>query len=162
MDAMMFPALLVSLSAGAIWLFRRRWRRTAVAMSGPSLLSAGALPVPESAGTRNGPPVVCPTCLRRYPAGLRFCPSDARALVAADDWSVDAGGAVACGVCRRSFDPGTRFCPFDSEELSVTPSTAQLADGRRGSAKICPSCTGRYAAEEAFCGRDGTELVVVN
>jgi hypothetical protein len=158
MDGVMLPALLVSLSAGAIWLFRRRWRRTPAAGPVPSL----ALQAPDSGGTRGGPPVVCPTCLRRYPAGLRFCPSDARALVAADDWAVDAGGAVSCGVCRRSFDPGTRFCPFDAEELSGPPSVSQLADGRRLSGKICPSCAGRYGADETFCGRDGTELVAVN
>jgi hypothetical protein len=158
MDGVMLPALLVSLSAGAIWLFRRRWRRAAPMVP----VSAMAVSAPESMGTRGGPPVVCPTCLRRYPAGLRFCPSDARALVAADDWAVDSGGAVSCGSCRRSFDPGTRFCPFDAEELSASPSLSQLGEGRRLSGKICPSCAGRHGSDETFCGRDGTELVTVN
>src|SRR5436305_399986 len=112
MDGLMFPALLVSLSAGALWLVRRRLRRTAPATAARG--AAGSVAA-ATAGLTGGP-LVCPTCLRRYPQGLRFCPTDARALVSSDDWSVEAG-AVSCGVCRRSFDPGTRFCPFDSEEL---------------------------------------------
>lgn len=122
--------------------------------------------------------LVCPTCRREYPAGLKFCPADARALVAtmhatssgptpAPD-PVAAGPGLAGPVCRRSFDGSKKFCPYDAEELtpSVLPAIRRAKVGPPGLAhvlgKICPHCAKRYESEATFCGRDGAELVSIN
>jgi predicted amidophosphoribosyltransferase len=149
---LVLPALLVSLSAGAVWLVRRLRRAPE---AGASLMAMQPL-APTQA-------MVCPTCQRQYPPGLRFCPRDARALVGPDDWAVDAAASVTCGACRRSFDPGTRFCPYDAEELTAlaVPSAGRTS-GRPAPAKICPSCTEHYPSDETICGKDGSELAQVN
>jgi predicted amidophosphoribosyltransferase len=161
MDLLVLPALLVSLSAGAVWLVRKRLRRS----SAPEArIAPDAAQRVQLEGEPSAQGLACPTCQRQYPPGLRFCPRDARALVSPDDWSVDAAASVTCGTCRRSFDPGTRFCPYDAEELSamaVLPLTS-ASDGGRLPPKICPTCVERYDAEESFCARDGAELARVN
>jgi hypothetical protein len=159
-------AVVASLSAGG-WLVFRRLRRPGVELiaSAPAAASAAA---PRRAGPPpipTEPALVCPTCRREYPAGLRFCLQDARPLIPADGAEV-TGEALACRICRRSFEPGTRFCPFDAEELGPANDRARAAavapapGDDRG--KICPHCTARFGAEERFCGRDGAELAPLN
>ena len=115
--------------------------------------------------------MICPTCGREYPAGLKFCPADARPLVPSANAQGGAGVGLACPVCKRSFDGGKRFCPYDAEELA--PVTAPMAARRTPRAagppglahvlgKICPHCSKRYESEATFCGRDGAELVSIN
>ncbi len=115
--------------------------------------------------------MICPTCGREYPAGLKFCPADARPLVPSANAQGAAAVGLACPVCKRSFDGGKKFCPYDAEELApiTVPAVArrtQRAGGPPGLAhvlgKICPHCSKRYESEATFCGRDGSELVSIN
>ncbi len=115
--------------------------------------------------------MVCPTCGREYPAGLKYCPADARPLVPSANAQGAGGGGLVCPVCRRSFDGGKRFCPYDAEELApVTAPATRRAPRAAGSppglahvlGKICPHCSKRYESEATFCGRDGSELVSIN
>ena len=165
MEGLVVPALLVSLSAGAFWLVRRRRRRTEVAREAPAV----ATPAPP-VETQQQPmrPLLCPTCNGQYPPGLRFCPLDARALVQNSEWSMGTVLHVVCKACQRSFEPTIRFCPYDAQEL--IPATgappAEMAapaavPGPSGS-KICPRCNERFTGAETFCGRDGSELVTLN
>jgi len=132
-DRLVFLALAVAVSVGAVWSFRRLRRRSA--------RRASAQP-PAADGT----PVAS---------------SDA----AAGQPLVGEGGG-SCARCRRSFDTA-RFCPFDGNPLAaaalaVPPLPLALVAGAGHGGKICPHCTEWYRADEAFCGRDGTELVTVN
>jgi predicted amidophosphoribosyltransferase len=115
--------------------------------------------------------MICPTCGREYPSGLKFCPADARPLVPSANAQGGAGVGLVCPVCKRSFDGGKRFCPYDAEELA--PVTSPMAARRNPRAagppglahvlgKICPHCSQRYESEATFCGRDGAELVSIN
>jgi uncharacterized protein YbaR (Trm112 family) len=122
--------------------------------------------------TASATELVCPTCAREYPAGLKYCPADARPLVPSANAQGAGGRGLACPVCKRSFDGGKRFCPYDAEELVVVsaPMTARRAPRAAGSppglahvlGKICPHCSKRYESEATFCGRDGSELVSIN
>ena len=141
---------------------------------------------------RRGQRTFCPTCHGEYPAGLQYCPYDARELVPAHDPQARAlAPALTCPTCARSFDGSKRFCPFDGEELvPITlarrpgDQAAGLATGpaaaragfaagqpprrlparcsRAAVGKICPHCSRRYESDATFCGRDGSELVTVN
>jgi hypothetical protein len=140
-----------------------RARRQAAAEDVPEI------PRPQLEPSPRPQPLVCPACHRDFAPGLRFCPHDARDLVAASDPAARAAGAGAtCPTCRRSYDAGKKFCAFDGEELvplavaigsAADPSTGAFA-GVMG--KICPNCSRRYENEATFCGRDGEELVPVN
>jgi hypothetical protein len=145
MDGLVFPALVVSLSAGALWLFRRRLRRP-VPVPVRIYQEARTEPRPrrEREVTAEAPSALfCPTCRQHFPAGLRFCPRDARPLLSADEFAA---------VPEAAFPPQRR---------------AVRAAARRGAplddhGRICPQCTQRYGADDAFCGRDGAPLVAVN
>jgi hypothetical protein len=45
---------------------------------------------------------------------------------------------------------------------AVYRATAQRSAASPERGKICPSCGGRYGGQAAFCGKDGTALVLVN
>ena len=117
---------------------------------------------------------VCPSCLREYSAGERFCPHDARDLVPSHDSGVHfsslsgAHGApgVTCSRCGRSYDGGKRFCAFDGEELTAFAPGAKLSMPAlafvAGVGKICPTCSQRFEPDATFCPRDGAELSSVN
>jgi hypothetical protein len=159
----LFPALVVSLSAGAWWLVRRRRRRAPAPREIPAVASP-APPAPETTPPMR--PLLCPTCNGQYPPGLRFCPLDARALVQNSEWSVGAPVVqVVCKACHRSYEPNTRFCPYDAQELAPASNVGvpvpPVVPGPKGG-KICPRCTERYGGGESFCGRDGSELVTLN
>lgn len=111
-------------------------------------------------------PMYCPSCRREFPPGSTFCPQDANRLLAvsgnADIIAGPAGGI--CPSCRRGFNPGVKVCPDHREELLPlamlsTRATAGPPDSR---GKICPTCGGRFEGSAAFCGKDGTQLVLVN
>lgn len=115
--------------------------------------------------------MVCPTCGREYPSGLKFCPADARPLVPSTNAQGAAGAGLVCPVCKRAFDRGKRFCPYDAEELApiAAPPAARRVPRTGGPpglahvlGKICPHCSKRYESEATFCGRDGSELVPIN
>jgi hypothetical protein len=159
------PALIVSLSAGAYWLVRRRKRRAVAPRELPVVATPSPPSEPQIASMR---PLLCPTCGGQYPPGLRFCPLDARALVQNSEWSVGTVLQVACKACHRAFEPTTRFCPYDAQELAPAPTAGAGAPvltvaipGRPGG-KICPRCNERFGGGESFCGRDGSELVTLN
>src|SRR5262249_55322393 len=65
------------------------------------------------------PALMCPTCRRGFPAGMRFCPLDAGRLLPAAEGAQAAhrGHGGKCPRCRRAFEAGVRFCPMDAEEL---------------------------------------------
>jgi hypothetical protein len=175
----------VTLAAGLIgyilWPFARARRAARTASSRPRIAVARAAAAPA-------PGLVCPACQREYPAGLQFCPHDARELVSAADTAARAAvPGMACPACRRSFDSMKRFCPFDGDELvpltlavgSSGGTTAMAGIGVAGGlgvggvtgigigniavmGKICPHCSRRYESDATFCGRDGSALVSVN
>ena len=141
----------------------------------PRLRAAGRSPAPRAPEPAPRPvsatEMVCPTCGREYPAGLKYCPADARPLVpSANAAGATAAGGLACPVCKRAFDGGKKFCPYDAEELvQAAPSPARRAPRAGGTpglahvlGKICPHCSKRYESEATFCGRDGSELVPIN
>jgi hypothetical protein len=129
---------------------------------------------PHALPLRLTPPVtivsrrVCPSCHREFTAGEKFCPHDARDLVANHDsgsrFSVAPG--VTCSRCGRSYDGGKRFCAFDGEELTGFGAGPKLPVAAfvfaAGIGKICPTCSHRYEPDATFCARDGVELVSVN
>lgn len=162
MDGIVFMSVMASLVGGAVWVLSRR----------PRVSDRPAAPLPEgAAASMSGTPAakaVCPGCQREYPARMRYCSHDARALVAAHDLDAQSGTGVVCRRCERSFDGATRFCPFDGGELSPPTAAARTGRARRttggagSGGKICPNCADRYPAEDAFCGRDGEPLVALN
>jgi predicted amidophosphoribosyltransferase len=140
----------------------------------PRLRAGGRAPAPRlpEASPRPVAPaaeMVCPTCGREYPAGLKYCPADARPLVPSANAVGSAAVGLACPVCKRAFDGGKKFCPYDAEEL-VQAASSQARRARAGGppglahvlGKICPHCSKRYESEATFCGRDGAELVSIN
>lgn len=159
MEGLAVLAVVASLSAGGWLVFRRLRRPGAEPLPAPAPATpptAAAAPVDSS--------LVCPSCRREYPAGLRFCLHDSRVLVPRDQAEATPAETLGCRTCKRSFEPGTRYCPFDAEELAPVrdvprPRAAEpAADG----AKICPQCATRFGSDERFCGRDGAELTALN
>lgn len=82
---------------------------------------------------------------------------------------------MACPTCGKAFESPQAFCPHDGTALkparggAVTAAPAPAvpqaaapppADGKRG--KICPTCGDRFEGGATFCGRDGTQLVLIN
>lgn len=89
---------------------------------------------------------------------------------------------MRCPQCREVYAPGSAFCATDGNALvpapkarvSTSPSTSRsgslvpAGDDARGrtsvasGAKVCPTCGDRFDDAATFCGRDGTQLVIVN
>lgn len=108
--------------------------------------------------------MLCPTCKREFapPAG-NFCPQDATRLVplVEGEAGTRAPSGGVCPICRRGFEPGVKVCPTDKEELVPYAAVAATATvSSKG--KICPTCGGRFDGVAAFCGKDGTALVLLN
>jgi hypothetical protein len=126
----------------------------------------------ERAGTAG--PVFCPSCRREFPGATTYCPFDSNRLVAVaghENLMVGPAGGV-CPTCKRGFNPGVKVCPHDGDELVPQP-MASPPGGAAGAAgqgfspaaprgKICPTCGGRFDGVAAFCGKDGTQLVLLN
>jgi hypothetical protein len=57
-----------------------------------------------------------------------------------------------------------KVCPIDGDELVPAAvagaATAPASTPPRG--KICPTCGDRFDGAARFCGKDGTQLVLVN
>jgi hypothetical protein len=122
-------------------------------------------------------PVFCPSCRREFPAATTYCPFDSNRLVAVaghESLMMGPAGGI-CPTCKRGFNPGVKVCPHDGDEL-VPPSVANpplggtmvMSGGAPGPGaapprgKICPTCGGRFDGVAAFCGKDGTQLVLLN
>ena len=75
---------------------------------------------------------------------------------------------MRCPRCGRGFDPLEQYCPYDATPLEThqdpPDSEPALACDEHGPdpAKICPRCTARYGRDKTYCGRDGSELVLLN
>jgi hypothetical protein len=82
-----------------------------------------------------GAATVCPKCGRDYKAAMAFCPTDGATLVPA---------SRATGM------------PFPAPAAIAMSAAAP----RRG--KICPTCGDRFDGAADFCGKDGTQLVLLN
>ena len=157
-------ALLAVIAAGtATWWHLGRRRRL------PAAVVAQLPPAGATAGRVTAEALGCPTCKRRYPSAMKFCPRDARPLIPAAALAADdAQLGLNCRVCRRSFDPSTRYCPFDAEELGagvptfVPPESSQPASASGAAGKICPNCGHRFRVDDSFCAQDGSELVPLN
>jgi predicted amidophosphoribosyltransferase len=110
--------------------------------------------------------MACPACRREYPAGVQYCPHDARKLVPAADMVERTKSGAVCPRCRRAFDAGVRYCPHDAEELvpvALWEATAGKPEPPAGVvARMCPQCHARYDLAQTFCARDGAELVTIN
>jgi hypothetical protein len=107
-------------------------------------------------------PKLCPSCKREFASGGDFCPFDSNRLVpVAGHEALTAGppGGV-CPTCLRGFDPGVRTCPDHAEELVPPATLASRPVAPRG--KICPTCGDRFEGTATFCGKDGTQLVLLN
>jgi hypothetical protein len=155
---------------GGVWLWLRRRRQPTLqlrAVRRPLLPSAATADPNLLAKLRgaSGEPVSCPACRREFGPEYRHCPYDASPLVTQDQLQEMPGG-MFCPTCKRGFEPGVRACPHDGEELiphslfrATHPDAGELDDGMR---KICPLCTNKYDGPASFCGRDGSELVLMN
>ncbi len=107
--------------------------------------------------------MVCASCGREFPPTTSFCPNDGTPLAPASK-SMPRGGGV-CPVCNRGYGPDVTVCPEDKEELIPYPvhaaiATKATAPAKRG--KICPTCGERFDGGAEFCGKDGTQLVLLN
>jgi hypothetical protein len=114
--------------------------------------------------------MICPSCRTEFPPKSVFCPHDGNRLVAAAAALSFQGPTIGppggiCPTCGRGYDPGVKTCPAHGDDLvpvAVYRATAHRAASAVERGKICPSCGGRYGGEAAFCGKDGTALVLVN
>ena len=83
--------------------------------------------------------------------------------------------ATVCPKCGRDYKAAMAFCPTDGASLvapskapSGIPYPAPAAMAMSGAApkrgKICPTCGERFDADKApeYCGKDGTQLVLLN
>jgi hypothetical protein len=85
--------------------------------------------------------------------------------------------AMYCSVCNSEYPAGEIFCPRDANRLMpmasrpkgappLTPPaptvSAGTAAGPPPKGKICPTCGARFEGNAAFCGKDGTALVMIN
>jgi hypothetical protein len=103
--------------------------------------------------------MICPSCGREGQAGSTFCPHDGSQLVAAK--TAGRGGGV-CPVCNKGYGPDVTVCPTDKEELLPYPVQAAIAQRSTSRGKICPTCGDRFDGGAEFCGKDGTQLVLLN
>jgi hypothetical protein len=78
---------------------------------------------------------ICPTCGREFPQKTQFCPNDGASLVPASKSTIDF--------------------PVPAAMARAAPAAA-----KRG--KICPTCGERFDGGAEFCGKDGTQLVLLN
>jgi hypothetical protein len=79
---------------------------------------------------------------------------------------------MMCPVCGQEFQAPTSFCPNDGGSLVPAfkapevphPASATIAQSaaspKRG--KICPTCGDRFEGGADYCGKDGTQLVLLN
>lgn len=122
-----------------------------------TLVMAGA-PGSSTAGRAE---VICASCGREAPPGTKFCPHDGSPLVAGSSGPTRGGGMFP--ICNKGYGPGVTVCPTDQEPLLPYPVHAAI--GQRpppARGKICPTCGERFDGAAEFCGKDGTQLVLLN
>lgn len=103
----------------------------------------------------------CGACGREFSDDTSFCPHDGTRLeprIAAP--AAAPAPASFCPVCRKSFGLEVRVCPFDKAEL--LPLSAAGPHPRTPRGKICPRCGDRFEGGAQYCGKDGTQLVLIN
>ncbi|HEY5961137.1 MAG TPA: hypothetical protein VIV60_31485, partial [Polyangiaceae bacterium] len=156
-------ALALGLGAAAIWLGRRQ--KHAAEKIGRSPETRRSVPLQE--------PLICPTCHEEYPAGTKFCVTDANRLVpltAAESIAQEprtgealVGQGGICPICGQGFDPGVATCPIHDEELLPPGAIAPRKDAPNPTPRrICPICGAIYPSDHQFCGNDGAALVPIN
>src|SRR5437660_6570228 len=133
-------------------------RALAQAQAAAAGIAAGGGSTAEAPPRSSRPPgMVCPACRREYDVGVRYCPHDAKALVAIEASPARAVAGGICPSCKRAFDPGVKYCPHDAEEL-IPMAFWEATRGRARASgvigKICPACAAKYDIEETFCGKD--------
>jgi hypothetical protein len=114
-------------------------------------------------------PMICPVCNAEFSPPFQHCPKDGAALVSESHTkgktpiSFDAAtaGHGFCPVCFRGYPASVRTCPDHHEDL--VPALARGAESASSTpkGKICPRCGERFDGPIAFCGKDGTALVLV-
>jgi hypothetical protein len=123
-------------------------------------------PAPAVATATPGPrlPRVCPVCAAEFEDGTTaFCPNDGAELLRHDE--APGGQPLICPTCRRGFVAGQKTCPTDGEELvpyALFVARHRAKEQGEEKTKICPTCGDRYGRQVTFCGKDGSELVLVN
>ena len=152
----------------------------------------GVPPPPPVAQSGAGGRMLCPKCQRDYDPAERFCPYDAvklqRASAAAPSAEFVLAPRLICRTCLREFaveqatgaslcpDDGDRLLPLVGAEARHLPDDAAAEDGLDASAAldatlspaiggpetICPRCSARYSGGVVYCGKDGSELVLLN
>jgi hypothetical protein len=103
---------------------------------------AGAVAVPAATAPRKGADMACRTCGKEFDAPLAFCPHDGSALEPLRAGSAALAPALAAAARHVGVGVGV------------------AAERRRG--KICPTCGDRFEGNDVFCGKDGTQLVLIN
>jgi hypothetical protein len=125
---------------------------------------AGSAPEPLlSPALTSSRKLACPVCAKEFAPPFQHCPNDGAKLVD-ESAAADASGHAFCPICSRGFASSTRVCPEHREELvpALPKANAVEAFVSERKAKICPTCGERSAGVSAFCGKDGTPLVLVN
>jgi hypothetical protein len=171
--------LALALAALGLVLVRRAPVLAAADRSDAEAMLARAAPEPPTPGgvvVRARPAaaavraMVCPSCRSEFPPKSAFCPHDGNRLVAIGAVLSFQGPTIGppggiCPTCGRGYDPGVKTCPTHGDDLvpvAVYRATAHRHAPTPERGKICPNCGGRYGGEAAFCGKDGTALVLVN
>lgn len=144
----------------------------------PVVVTPGSRAATSVAGALMGMPAsslaiidskACPSCRCEFDAALTLCPHDTRRLVPASQMLARAPSrGRACLACGRAYEPDTHECSYDGSTL-VPMTTYEAARGHELArepagvmAKICPRCRRRHDYAARFCGRDGTELMIVH
>jgi hypothetical protein len=116
----------------------------------------------EAGRSTSSSDMICASCGRELPASTAFCPHDGSPLVSASKAALRGGGGI-CPVCNKGFGPDVTVCPQDREELLPYPLRGAIAQGPSTSrGKICPTCGDRFEGNADYCGKDGTQLVLLN
>jgi hypothetical protein len=103
-------------------------------------------------------PLVCPVCSAEFAPPFQHCPKDGAALSA----NKPGQGHGFCPVCFRGYPASVRTCPEHHEDLVPALAGArEVASSGSPKGKICPQCGERFDGPIAFCGKDGTALVLV-
>jgi hypothetical protein len=107
--------------------------------------------------------LVCASCGRQMEPGTSFCPHDGTPLVAAPSTRdvTRTGGGGICPVCNTVYGDEVTLCPTHKAKL-IRPRALAPAIPAVQRGKICPTCGERFDGTADFCGKDGTQLVLLN
>ena len=107
--------------------------------------------------------LVCASCGREMEPGTSFCPHDGTPLVAAPSHRSPSGmGGGICPVCNTVYGDEVTLCPTHKAKLIRPRALAPAGVAAVGRGKICPTCGERFEGTADFCGKDGTQLVLLN